>query len=78
MVVLVCKKDRGLCFCFDFCKLNARTKKDSNRGIQEATESLVGAGCFACLDLKVGFWQIIMDEASKQYIAFTMGNLGFF
>ena len=28
-VVLVCKKDRGLHFCIDFCKLNARTKKDS-------------------------------------------------
>ena len=28
-VILVCKKDGGLCFCFDFCKLNARTKKDS-------------------------------------------------
>ena len=28
-VVLVCKKDRGLHFCIDFCKLNVRTKKDS-------------------------------------------------
>ena len=29
-VVLVCKNDGGLHFCIDFCKLNARTKKDSN------------------------------------------------
>ena len=29
IVVLVHKKDRGLCFCIDFHKLNARTKKDS-------------------------------------------------
>ena len=28
-VVLVCKKDRGLHFCIEICKLNARTKKDS-------------------------------------------------
>ena len=28
-VVLVCKKDGGLCFCIDFHKLNATTKKDS-------------------------------------------------
>ena len=28
-VVLVCKKDGGLCLCIDFGKLNARTKKDS-------------------------------------------------
>ena len=46
--------------------------------IQEALHSLVGAGHFSCLDLKSGFWQIKMDEASKQYTAFTVGNLGFF
>ena len=46
--------------------------------IQEALESLVGARHFSCLDLKLGFWQIKMEEASKQYTAFTVGNLGFF
>ena len=45
--------------------------------IQEALESLEGAGHFLCLDLKFGFWQIKMEEASKQYTAFTVGNLGF-
>ena len=46
--------------------------------IQEALESLVGAGHFSYLDLKSRFWQIRMDEASKQYTTFTVGNLGFF
>ena len=66
-VVLVCNKDEGLCFCIDFHKLNARTKKDSYSPlqIQEAIESLVGARCFSCLDPKVGFWQIAMDKAFK-------------
>ena len=79
-VVLVQKKDGSLWFCIDFHCLNAHTKKDSYPlpRIQEALESLVGAGHFSCLDLKSGFWQIKMDEASKQYTTFTVGNLGFF
>ena len=41
-VMLVRKKDGGLHFCIDFCKLNVRTKKDSYPlpCIQEAIESL--------------------------------------
>ena len=76
-VVLVCKKNGGLCFCTDFCKLNTRTKKASYLllWIQEAIDSLVGTGYFSCLDFKVGFWQIVMDEASKQYTAFTVVNI---
>ena len=46
--------------------------------MQETIESLVGVGYFSCLDLKVGFWQLAMDEALKQYTAFTVGNIGFF
>ena len=79
-VVLVWKKDGGLHFCIDFCHLNAHTKKDSYPlpRIQEVLESLVGVCHFSCLDLKSGFWQIKMEEALKQYTAFTVGNLGFF
>ena len=79
-VVLVRKKDRGLCFWIDFHKLNVRIKKDSYplAHIQEAIESLVGAGYFSCLDLKVGCCQIALNKALKQYTTFTVGNLGFF
>ena len=78
-VVLVRKKDGGLQFCIDFCCMNTHTKKDSYPlpRIQEALESLVCAGHISCLDLKSGFWQIMIEEASKQYTAFTVGNLGF-
>ena len=80
MVVLVRKMDGSLWFCINFCHLNTCMKKDSYPlpRIQEALESLVGAGHFSCLDLKLGFWQIKMEEASKQYTAFTVGNLAFF
>ena len=79
-VILVQKKDGSLHFCIDFCHLNAHTKKDSYPlpRIQEVLESLVGAGHFSCLDFKSRFWQIRMDEALKQYTAFTVSNLGFF
>ena len=79
-IVLVRKKDSSLHFCIDFQCLNTHMKKDSYPlpRIQEVLESLVGAGHFSCLDLKSRFWQIKMDEALKQYTAFTVGNLGFF
>ena len=79
-IMLVRKKDWGLCFCTEFHKLNVWTKKDSYPlpHIQEAIESLIGAGYFSCQDLKTGFWQISMDKASKQYTAIMVGNLGFF
>ena len=76
VVVLVQNKDGGLHFCIDFCHLNACMKKDSYPlpRIQEVLESLVGASHFSCLDLKSGFWQIKMNESSKQYTMFTFCN----
>ena len=78
-VVLV-QKDSSLQFCIDFHHLNVHTKKDSypQARIQEALESLVGAGHFSCLDLKSSFWQIKMDKGLKQYTTFTVGNMRFF
>ena len=80
-VILVRKKDSGLCFCINFQCLNTHTKKDSYPlpWIQEVLESLVGASHFSCLDLKSGFWQIKMDKALKQYTAslwVTWGSSG--
>ena len=56
-IMLVRKKDGSLRFCIDFRCLNAHMKKDSYPlpQIQEALESLVGAGHFSCLDLNPVF-----------------------
>ena len=80
VVMLVKKKDGSLWFCISFHCLNTHMKMDSYPlpRIQEALEILVDVEHFSCLDLKLGFCQIKMEEALKQYTAFTVGNLGFF
>ena len=46
-------------------------------GYRRLWTCLVGAGHLSCLDLKLGCWQIKLEEALKQYTTFTVGNLGF-
>ena len=77
-VVLVHKKDGGLWFCIDFCRLNSWTKKDAYPlpWMQETMESIVGAWFFSTMDLKSGFWQVKMAKDSQQYTAFTVGSMG--
>ena len=77
-VVLMRKKDGSLRFCIDFHRWNTRTKKDAYPlpHMQESMESMVGARHFSCMDLKSGFWQVQMDEESRQYTTFTVGSMG--
>ena len=79
-VVLVRKKDGSLRFCIDLRKLNARTVKDvySLPRIEETLDCLNGAQWFMSLDLKLGYWQVELDEESKALTAFTVGPLGFY
>ena len=79
-VVLVRKKDGSLRFCTDLWKLNAQTIKDaySLPRIEETLDCLGGSIIFTSLDLKSGYWQVEMDEASKPLTAFTVGPLGFY
>ena len=79
-VVLVRKKDGSLHFCIDFRKLNSLTVKDSHLlpRICETLESLAGAAHYSTFDMNSGFWQVPMDEESKQYTAFTLGSMGLY
>ena len=79
-VVLVRKKDGSLCFCIDFRKLNSLTVKDSHPLPRtcETLESLAGAAHYSTFDMNSGFWQVPMDEESKQYTAFTLGIMGLY
>ena len=79
VVVLVRKKDGSLSFCIDLRKLNARTVKDaySLPRIEKTLDCLNGAQWFTSLDLKLGYWQVELDEESKALTAFTVEPLGF-
>ena len=69
-----------LVFCIDFRRLNALTVKDSHPlpHICETLESLARAAHYLTFDLNSGFWQVPMDEESKQYTAFTLGSMGLY
>ena len=74
------KKDGSLLFCIDFRKLNSLTVKDSHPlpHICQTLESLTGAAHYLTFNMNCGFWQVPMDEESKQYTAFTLGSMGLY
>lgn len=61
-------------FCVDFRSLNASTAADVYPlpNITETLDSLVGCNICSTLDLKSGYHQIRMDEASQSKTAFNV------
>ena len=79
-VILEFKKDGKLLFCIDLRKVNAHIINDSYSlpRIEDTSDSLNGDVWFTALDIKLGYWQVKMDKASKPLMAFTVGLLGFY
>ncbi len=71
-VILVRKKDGGLRFCIDFRQLNKVTVFDAEPmpNIEEMFSKLAGHSYFSKLDLSKGYWQVPLDENSREYSAF--------
>ena len=78
-IVLVKKKIGKLHFCIDLMKLNSLMIKDaySIPRIQDTLDYLQGAIWFTLLDLKSGYWQVELEDASKALMVFTKSPLGF-
>lgn len=72
-IVLVRKKDGTMRFCIDYRKLNAVTKADKFPlpRIDDLLDQLDKAQYFSTLDLAAGYWQIRINDASKEKTAFT-------
>ncbi len=73
-VVLVCKKDGTTCFCVDYRALNKITKKDSYPlpHIEDILDGLQGSLFRSTFDLVSGYWQILVNLADVEKMAFTM------
>ncbi len=72
-VTMVRKKDGTWRFCIDYRLLNDVTVSDAHPlpRIDTIIESLAGAKFFSVLDLASGYWQISMDEKSRNCASFV-------
>ena len=75
-VLLVPKKDGGKRFCVDFKKLNKITKTFvwPLPHIDDILASLGNLTIFSSIDLKSGYWQVLIDAQDKEKTAFVYNS----
>ena len=75
-IVLVKKKTADVRLCVEYRKLNAITNKDSFPllRIDDVLDMLDGQKIFSTIDLTAEYWQIEMDDESKEKTAFIADN----
>lgn len=79
-ILLVKKKDGTYRFCVNFRRANSVTEKDAYPlpYVSSILDRLRDAKFITSLDIKSAYWQIKMEDNSKQYTAFTVPNRGLF
>lgn len=79
-ILLLDKPDGSRRFCVDFRKVNQVSKKDAYPLplITNILDHLRDARYLSSLDIKSAYWQIPLEEASKEKTAFTIPGRGLF
>ena len=78
--VLIPKKDGSYRFCVDFRRLNAVTRRDAYPipNISAILDRLREAKYLSSLDVKSAYWQVAMDDESKEFTAFAIPGRGLY
>lgn len=79
-VLMVPKKDGSYRFCVDFRQLNKVTRRDAYPlpFMDSILDRLGNSRYLSSLDIKSAYWQIEIDESSRQYTAFSIPGRGHF
>ncbi|KAJ1526582.1 hypothetical protein ONE63_008168 [Megalurothrips usitatus] len=79
-VVLLTKKDGNPRFAIDYRRLNMATRKDAYPlpRIDETLDSLRGSSWFSSLDLRSGYWNIMVAPGDRQKTAFCLPGHGLY